>query len=195
MSHLRGTYESLSKFYLREARSCMESKAYRMVIVSAATSIHLAVYFILLARGKYNQEDRVAKFYDILQKIKQEGKWKQIEDDIEWLMNARNAVAHSEEWIIPETTTDSATGKTTMKPKVKINNLPPVKKKVFASSMTNELGSLSQLAKDAITKSESILSYLGFPVEQSSVNAIKEYLEKEISRMTGQSVDLENLPE
>ncbi len=54
-----------------------------MAIVSAATSIHLASYFILLARGKYRQEDRVAKFYNIIQEIKQKDKWKQIEDDIE----------------------------------------------------------------------------------------------------------------
>ncbi len=61
--------------------------------------------------------------------------------------------------------------------------------------MTNELGSLSKLAKDAVKKSESILLNFGFAVETSYVNKMKEYLEKEIQRMTGQSVDLENLPE
>jgi len=59
--------------------------------------------------------------------------------------------------------------------------------------MTNELGSLSKLAKDAVEKSENILLSLGFAVETSSVNKMKEYVENEMQRMTGQAVDLEKL--
>lgn len=192
MSHLRGTYENLSKYYLREAKGCLESKSYRMAIVAAATSIHLASYFILLSRGEYNQDDKVAKFYDVFQKIKHIGKWNKIEDDIKWLMNTRNAVAHQEEWIVPETKTDN-TGKTFFTIKAKIEGLPLAKKQVFTASMTNELGSLSKLAKDAVEKAENILLSFGFPVEDSSVNKMKEHVEKEIQRLTGQSVDLEKL--
>ena len=108
-------------------------------------------------------------------------------------MNARNAVAHTEEWIVPETKTDSTTGKTTFSVKVKIDSLPLIKKQVFTSSMTDELGSLSKLANEAVKKSENILLILGFAVETGSVNTMKEYVEKEIQRMTGQSVDLGKL--
>lgn len=59
--------------------------------------------------------------------------------------------------------------------------------------MTDELGSLSKLANEAVKKSENILLILGFAVETSSVNTMKEYVEKEIQRMTDQSVDLGKL--
>lgn len=107
-------------------------------------------------------------------------------------MNARNAVAHTEEWIVPETKTDSTTGKTTFSVKVKIDSLPH-QKTGLTSSMTDELGSLSKLANEAVKKSENILLILGFAVETGSVNTMKEYVEKEIQRMTDQSVDLGKL--
>ena len=193
MSHLRGTYEDLSKYYLREARDCLKSKSYRMAIVAAATSIHLASYFILLVEGEYNQDDKVAKFYDVSQKIKKVRKWIEIKDDVDWLRNARNSVAHPEEWIVPEIKTDSKTGKRYYSAKPKIDDLPVVKKQVFTASMTNELGSLSKLAEESVKKSENILLSLGFPVETGSVNEMKDHIEKEVQRMTGQDVDLEKL--
>ena len=169
-------YKKISKYYLREARSCLESKAYRMAILSAATSAHIALYTTLLGSKEYQQNDKVDTFSNVLKKIKEIGKWQPIEDDIEWLMNARNAVAHPEEWITSKTETDSS-GLPTCTIEVKIN--PPAnKKKIHTAIMFDNLEKLSEFAEDAIKKTEKIIIRLGFPVERNTVSEIEAYMKK-----------------
>jgi len=190
VNHLRDTYNNLSNFYFNEANSCLESKAYRMAIVSAATSIHLKTYFLLLLEGEFNQDSRVKEFSEVEEKIKQLGKWKEVEKDLEWLRKARNAVAHPEEWIVSRI--DIIPDETASNPITEKNSdRPAAARKILAASQINDLCSLSQLAKYAIDKAKKILSQLGFPAQQSSVDEIKIYLEKEVLRMTGTSLDLE----
>lgn len=193
MSNLRGTYEKLTRYYLREARSCEESRAYRMTIVSAATAVHLGVYSILLVKGKYKQDEKIKDFHEVFEEIKKDDKFKDIINDIEWLKHARNAVSHPDEWIIPEIITNSHKGSVEMKIKEKIKDFPEAKKIVYISSITDNLESLKKLASDAIDKAEKILKRLGLIVEAGSVNGWKAELEKRVSKLLGRPFNLENI--
>lgn len=191
MSSIRGTYEDLAKNYLLEARSCVNSRAYRMAIVAAATSAHTAGYFILILQGIYKQDEKMKSLSIVTEELKNSSTYNIVAADMEWLMNARNAIAHPEEWFVPETTRN--TGLSMLKLSKKINDLPETKKKVFTASIVNNLASLHILADESIKKTEDVLTRFGIPFLNTDVNGLKVEIEQRIFNLTKQKIDLEDI--
>lgn len=192
MSNIRGTYDSLSRYYMREARSCFDAKAYRMTIVSAFTAVHVGSYFKLLLEKTYTQDNRIAKFNDIFQKIKSNNKFSDMVCDLQWLMNARNAVVHPDEGFIPELISDnSSLG--IIKIKEKIPDTTDIKKIVFNSSIVDDLNLFRKIAKKSIEKAENVLDKCGFIIEIGNVDDWKQEKEKRLSKILGKPIDLEIL--
>ena len=192
MSNIRNTYEDMAKNYLLEARSCLDSRAYRMAIVAAATSAHSAGYFILLIQGIYRQDEKMKSLYEVTEELKKKSAYSGVAANIEWLMNARNAVAHPEEWFVPETTR-GASGLSTLKLSEKIKNLPETKRKVFTASIINNLASLHNLANESLKKTEDVLTSFGIPFFSTDVDGLKREIEKRIFKMTQNKIDLEDI--
>ena len=187
MSNLRETYDMLSKYYMREARSCFDSLAYRMTIVSAATAVHVGLYYRLLLDKEYDQEERMDTFNNIWKKLDENTKYSKVSSDVKWLMNARNAIAHPEESLTIEPKIDSTGAFSQIKEK--IPNTTDVKKMVFTSSMIHDLNALKKIAEDALKKAENILCDSGFVTEIGNVNYWKLVTEKQLSQILGREID------
>lgn len=195
---LRGTYRQLSNYFLREARSCFSSKAYRMAVVAAATSTHVGIYFILLDVGEFDQSKRLPSFSEVLCKArKRKDINTSILDDAEWLMHTRNAFAHPEDWLITESTPipnkfGIAWFDTTVKTKYKIEpkNARKAKASAFIASCNNNLMSLRKMAESAIKKTEQIMMTIMGGYEFGDVEDWKKLIEEQL----GGNIDLEALP-
>ena len=195
---LRGTYRQLTSYFLREARSCFSSKAYRMGVVAAATSTHLGIYFILLDAGEFDQSRRLPNFSEVIHKARERSLLKaSILDDAEWLMHTRNAFAHPEDWLITGSTPipnqfGIAWFETTFKIKYKLEPKEVMKAKAsaFMASCLNNLRILREIAESAIQKTEKILMSALGGHEFGNVEDWKSVIEKQL----GGNVDLESLP-
>lgn len=195
---LPGTYRQLTNYFLREARSCFSSRAYRMAVVAAATSTHLGMYFYLLTTGHYDQSDRVPSFSQVISKARDEQVFRgDILKDAEWLMNTRNAFAHPEDWIITESTPvpnkfDIAWYDVTFRTKYKIEpkEVQKVKGRAFIICCNNNLGALKEEASKAIKKTEEILMRVLGGYECGNVEDWKKSIEQQL----GGNIDLESLP-
>ena len=188
-SNLRSTYKDLAQYYLREARSCEDACAYRMAIVAAATSAHMAGYFILLAH-KYVEKEKAGTFEDVRKQIEQIGKWKKIERYMKSLQEVRNAIMHPNEWVVPKW--KKGEGETTVSMKIKSEDLPVEKKKINFISIIDSYRDLSQIARDSIEEAEKVhLCLLGI-VEPLSTLEYKKLIEEKFSN-SGRSIRLEDI--
>lgn len=192
---LRGTYKELTNYFLREARSCFSSKAYRMAVVAAATSTHLGIYFVLLDAKEFDQDRRLPSFSEVINKAREVGLLKaSILDDAEWLMNTRNAFAHPEDWLITESAPipnnfGVAWFETTFKTKYKLEpkEIEKTKAQAFMACCSNNLRVLREIAEGAIQKTELILMSVHGGYEFGNVEDWKKLVEKQL----GGSIDLE----
>jgi hypothetical protein len=163
-----------------------------MTVVAAETSSHLALYFVLLSFGAFNQNDRLPNFNTVITKARESNKFSpKVLEDADWLMHARNALAHPEEWIIAESTPvpndfGIAWYETTIKKKF---DTAPVKQKVFFVSTSNHLRLLRQIAEEAIKRTENILGSTMGTYDYTDVNQWKIQIEKGLG-----GFDLEKIP-
>lgn len=185
---LRDTYHTLSEFYLLEARSCYECKAYRMAVVAAATSVHLALYYTLIVDGVFNQDDKLKGFHETCEEYKKRSRGKT--EDIEYLKEARNALAHPEEWLIAESTyipnkNNIALYEARLKTKF---DPPKTKAKIYNASEMNNLRVLKEIAEKSIMIAETVFRREFGMVKTGTVLDWK----KEYERLLG--FDMEKLP-
>lgn len=182
---ITGTYENLARWYLREARSCLKSKAYRMAILSSATAVYVGVYYILLLNLEFKQRYRIEKFSNIIEELKKLNRHSDVIDDCEWLMNIRNSIAHPEEILGMEL--DGAIHKIIDR----IPGMPVAKKGIHQASMVNSHRSLRITAENALKKSEMVLGNLGISIECGDVIDWKTKIEQLVHDSTDQFVDLD----
>ena len=190
MKETTDTYENFSKICYGDARDCLNAKSYPMAIVSAATSVYLAMFSTWCRlHPKALSSGRVDNFACVEEKMKKHNEKRQIADDVTWLRHARNAIMHPNECILPKYELDKD-----QTPRFIVNNdIPKIKRDILMATLYNEQSNLHAIADNAIKTTSRILLAFGIPHYDASSNQINEHIEKRIKGMTGTHVDLEHL--
>lgn len=164
-SHVARAPHSITVRYLEEARTCLESGAFRMSIVASACALNFGLAFMLRRRGLMPNEAEVPNLFIVIQKIREyvsENHRTMLSkiplDKCDAIRHYRNAFAHPEDFLIVKPS--SKKNVYTLKPKKKVSK---DKEGAYVASQYDLKKKLKPMAEESF---------------DMTYNTIKEQLEK-----------------